>query len=171
MISLTKLRHLIAVDRAGSFTAGAKALHITQSSLTKSVAEIERQIGYPVFERNARGVLATRVKDMVITGGENVFSAEVENAVSTFAGVLQVAVIGIPDERCGEAVHAIIVTKGGAALDSEAITQHCRNQLANYKLPRSFEFRAEPLPLSGAGKVLKRELRKPHWDGTEKGVS
>lgn len=59
MISLTKLRHLIAVDRAGSFTAGAKVLHITQSSLTKSVAEIERQIGYPVFERKARGVLAT----------------------------------------------------------------------------------------------------------------
>ncbi len=59
MISLTKLRHLIAVDRAGSFTAGAKALNITQSSLTKSVAEIERQIGYPVFERKARGVIAT----------------------------------------------------------------------------------------------------------------
>jgi acyl-CoA synthetase (AMP-forming)/AMP-acid ligase II len=115
--------------------------------------------------------IVDRVKDMVITGGENVFSAEVENAVSTFAGVLQVAVIGIPDERWGEAVHAIIVTENGAPIDREAITQHCRNQLANYKLPRSFEFRAEPLPLSGAGKVLKRELRKPYWDGLDKGVS
>jgi len=115
--------------------------------------------------------IVDRVKDMVITGGENVFSVEVENAVSTFPDVIQVAVIGIPDERWGEAVHAIIVTEGGVALDSEAITAHCRNQLANYKLPRSFEFRAEPLPLSGAGKVLKRELREPHWDGLDKGVS
>jgi len=115
--------------------------------------------------------IVDRVKDMVITGGENVFSAEVENAVSTFPGVTQVAVIGIPDEKWGEAVHAVVVTDGGAPLDEAAITEHCRAQLANYKLPRSFEFRAEPLPLSGAGKVLKRELRKPHWDGAELGVN
>ncbi len=115
--------------------------------------------------------IVDRVKDMVITGGENVFSAEVENAVSTFPGVIQVAVIGIPDKQWGEAVHAVIVTEGGQPLDGDAITEHCRSQLANYKLPRSFEFRADPLPLSGAGKVLKRELRKPHWDGQGKGVS
>lgn len=115
--------------------------------------------------------IVDRVKDMVITGGENVFSAEVENAVSTYPGVIQVAVIGIPDERWGEAVHAVIVTEGGQELDEPAITEHCRSQLANYKLPRSFEFRAEPLPLSGAGKVLKRELRKPHWDGHRTSVS
>ena len=115
--------------------------------------------------------IVDRVKDMVITGGENVFSAEVENAVSTFPGIAQVAVIGIPSEQWGEAVHAIIVTADGAELDKDAIVNHCRDLLANYKLPRSIEFRSDPLPLSGAGKVLKRELRKPHWDGKAKGVS
>jgi len=115
--------------------------------------------------------IVDRVKDMVITGGENVFSAEVENAVSTFPDVIQVAVIGIPDEQWGEAVHAVIVTEEGQILDETAITEHCRSHLANYKLPRSFEFREEALPLSGAGKVLKRELRKPYWEGKNKGVS
>lgn len=115
--------------------------------------------------------IVDRVKDMVITGGENVFSAEVENAVSTFTGVVQVAIIGIPDERWGEAVHAIIVTADGAPLDKDAILSHCRGLLANYKLPRSIEFRTEPMPLSGAGKVLKRQLRKPYWDKKTEGVS
>ena len=100
---------------------------------------------------------------MTITGGENVFSAEVENAVSTFPGVVQVAVIGVPDAQWGEAVHAIIVTAEGDLLEKKAIVAHCRNQLANYKLPRSMEFRGEPLPLSGAGKILKRQLREPYW--------
>lgn len=115
--------------------------------------------------------IVDRVKDMVITGGENVFSAEVENAVSTFPGVAQVAVIGIPSEQWGEAVHAIIVTEDGEPLDKDAIVSHCRDLLANYKLPRSIEFRNEALPLSGAGKVLKRQLREPYWDGKTKGVS
>ena len=101
--------------------------------------------------------IVDRLKDMIISGGENVYSAEVENAISLMPGVAEVAVIGIPDTKWGEAVHAIIVPRADAALTAEAVIEHCRTQIAGYKCPRSVEFRETPLPLSGAAKVLKRE--------------
>jgi long-chain acyl-CoA synthetase len=110
--------------------------------------------------------LVDRVKDMIVSGGENVYSAEVENVISTYPGVAQVAVIGIPSAKWGEAVHAIVVARGTeAAPDPEAILEYCRGQIAGYKVPKSIEVRTEPLPLSGAMKALKRELRKPFWEG------
>lgn len=112
-----------------------------------------------------------RMKDMIVTGGENVFSAEVESAVSTHPSVAEVAVIGVPAEKWGEAVHAIIVLKEGASASEDDIVNHCRDRIANYKIPRSVTFRDEPLPLSGAGKVLKRELRKPYWGDTDRQVN
>ena len=115
--------------------------------------------------------IVDRLKDMIISGGENVYSAEVENAISLMAGVGEVAVIGVPDERWGERVHAIIVPKRGANLTAEDVMEHCRGQIAGYKCPRSVEFRDTPLPLSGAGKVLKRELREPYWKGFTKAVN
>ncbi len=115
--------------------------------------------------------IVDRLKDMIVTGGENVFSAEVESAISTHPGVAAVAVIGVPSEKWGEAVHAIVVPKEGETPSEEEIIAHCRERIANYKLPRSVELRSEPLPLSGAGKVLKRELRAPHWEGRERGVN
>ncbi len=115
--------------------------------------------------------IVDRLKDMIISGGENVYSAEVENAISLMEGVGEVAVIGVPDERWGERVHAIIVPKRGANLTAEAVMEHCRGQIAGYKCPRSVEFRDTPLPLSGAGKVLKRELREPYWKGFTKAVN
>jgi long-chain acyl-CoA synthetase len=115
--------------------------------------------------------IVDRLKDMIISGGENVYSAEVENAVSLLEGVGEVAVIGVPDERWGERVHAIIVPKRGANLTAEAVLEHCRGQIAGYKCPRSVDFRDAPLPLSGAGKVLKRELREPYWKGFTKAVN
>jgi long-chain acyl-CoA synthetase len=81
-----------------------------------------------------------RLKDMIISGGENVYSAEVENAISLMPGVAEVAVIGIPDTKWGETVHAIVVPRAGANLTSEAVIAHCRTQLAGYKCPRSVEF-------------------------------
>jgi long-chain acyl-CoA synthetase len=111
--------------------------------------------------------IVDRVKDMIISGGENIYSAEVENAISLMPGVAEVAVIGIPDPKWGEAVHAIIVPRAGANLTAEAVTAHCSTQIAGYKCPRSVEFRNTPLPLSGAGKVLKRELRQPFWKAGE----
>ncbi len=115
--------------------------------------------------------IVDRLKDMIISGGENVYSAEVENAISLLPGVGDVAVIGIPDESWGERVHAIIVPKPGVTLTAEEVLDHCRQQIAGYKCPRSVDFRTTPLPLSGAGKVLKRELREPYWKGFTKAVN
>jgi len=114
--------------------------------------------------------LVDRVKDMIVTGGENVYSAEVESAISTHPDVAQVAVIGIPHETWGEAVHAVVVPHAGAEVTVEAILAHARASVAGYKVPKSVEFRAEPLPLSGAMKVLKRELRAPWWQGRGKSI-
>ena len=106
---------------------------------------------------------------MIISGGENVYSAEVENAISLMPGVGEVAVIGMPDERWGERVHAIIVPEAAASRSApRQVIAHCRDHIAGYKCPRSVDFRDTPLPLSGAGKVLKRELREPYWKADQK---
>ena len=109
--------------------------------------------------------IVDRIKDMIISGGENIYSIEVENAISLISGVVEVAVIGIPDEKWGEAVHAVIVPSPGADLTADDVIAHCRTHIAGYKCPRSVEFRDTPLPLSGAGKVLKRDLREPYLSG------
>ena len=112
-----------------------------------------------------------RVKDMIISGGENVYSVEVENAVTQHPAVAQCAVIGIPDERWGELVHAVVVTKAGARVSADELIEFCKTLIAGYKCPRSVEISENALPLSGAGKVLKRELRKPFWENRERHVS
>jgi long-chain acyl-CoA synthetase len=113
--------------------------------------------------------LVDRVKDMIVTGGENVYSVEVENALSTHPAVEQVAVIGIPDDKWGEKVHAVVVLRPGAGATERELIDHARSLIAGYKVPKSIEFRRDPLPLSGALKPLKRELRRPYWEG--KGIS
>lgn len=100
-----------------------------------------------------------RLKDMIISGGENVYSTEVENALATFDGVVLCAVVGKPDPEWGETVHAVIQTRDGAPLDTAALTAHCRAQIAGYKVPRSYAF-VSAMPLSPAGKILKRDLRE-----------
>jgi acyl-CoA synthetase (AMP-forming)/AMP-acid ligase II len=103
--------------------------------------------------------LVDRIKDMIITGGENVYSAEVENALSTHSSVAASAVIGLPSEQWGETVHAVVVAAPNAHIDPAELQTHVRARLANYKVPRSVDV-VEQLPLSGAGKVLKRQLRE-----------
>jgi long-chain acyl-CoA synthetase len=115
--------------------------------------------------------IVDRVKDMIISGGENVYSAEVENALYQHDAVSQCAVIGIPHEKWGEAVHAIVVLKEGATSDEAALIEHCKSLIAGFKCPRSVSFQSEPLPLSGAGKILKTELRKPYWKKGERNVN
>jgi long-chain acyl-CoA synthetase len=110
------------------------------------------------------------VKDMIVTGGENVYSAEVESAIASHPAVEQVAVIGIPDETWGEAVHAVVVCKDGTTASADEIKAWAKDRIAGYKVPKSVEFRDEPLPLSGAMKVLKRELREPYWEGKTRSV-
>jgi long-chain acyl-CoA synthetase len=107
--------------------------------------------------------IVDRLKDMIISGGENVYPTEVENAISLMPGVAEMAVMGIPDAKWGEGVHAVIVPRTGANFTAEAVIEHCRTQIAGDKCPRSVEFRDTPLPLSGAAKVLKRALREPFW--------
>jgi acyl-CoA synthetase (AMP-forming)/AMP-acid ligase II len=114
--------------------------------------------------------LVDRVKDMIVSGGENVYSAEVENALASHPAVAQVAVIGIPSDKWGEAVHAIVVLQGGVSATEEELLLWARERIAGYKVPKSIEFRQDPLPLSGALKVLKRELREPYWEGQERQV-
>jgi long-chain acyl-CoA synthetase len=110
-----------------------------------------------------------RLKDMVITGGENVYSVEVENALAQHPAVTACAVIGVPDDAWGERVHAVVVLKPGAQATLDDLREHCRTRIAAFECPRSAEFVAA-LPLSGAGKVLKTALRAPHWVGRERNV-
>jgi long-chain acyl-CoA synthetase len=115
--------------------------------------------------------IADRIKDMVITGGENVYPAEVENALHEHPAVGEAAVIGIPDDAWGEAVKAIVVLKPGASLNEGELIAFIRSRIAHYKAPRSVDFRAAPLPRSPSGKILRRELREPYWAGKERRVN
>jgi long-chain acyl-CoA synthetase len=112
--------------------------------------------------------LVDRAKDMIVTGGENVYSTEVEDVLFRHPAVLEAAVFGVPDERWGEAVHAVVVPRG--TVDVDELLAHCRTAIAAYKVPKDIELREEPLPKSGAGKVLKRELREPYWAGASRRV-
>jgi acyl-CoA synthetase (AMP-forming)/AMP-acid ligase II len=114
--------------------------------------------------------IVDRMKDMIVSGGENVYSAEVENALSQHAAVAVSAVIGIPSEQWGESVHAVVVLKPGAKATAGDLTEHCRQLIAGYKCPRTVEFR-DALPMTGAGKIQKTELRKPHWEGRARAVN
>jgi long-chain acyl-CoA synthetase len=109
--------------------------------------------------------LVDRAKDMIVSGGENVYSTEVEEVLYRHEAVLEAAVFGIPDPRWGEAVHAVVVPR--APVDELELLRHCRASTAEYKVPKRIELRSQPLPKSGAGKLLKRELRAPYWGGHE----
>jgi long-chain acyl-CoA synthetase len=115
--------------------------------------------------------LVDRLKDMIISGGENVYSVEVEGVLAEHAGVREAAVFGVPDPRWGEAVHAVVVVAQDSGITAETLAAHARRQIAGYKVPRTIELRHEPLPKSAAGKVLKNELREPFWAGHERRVS
>ena len=111
-----------------------------------------------------------RLKDMIVTGGENVYSGEVEAVIFRHPAVREVAVFGIPDPQWGELVAACVVLKPGTSLTEEALVLHCRQSLANYKVPRHIEFSETDLPKNGSGKVLKRLLRERFWIGAERAV-
>jgi len=110
-----------------------------------------------------------RVKDMIISGGENIYPAEVENALFSHPGIADAAVIGIPDAKWGEAVKAVVVLKAGVTLESSDLIAHCRGRIAGYKCPKSVDFRTD-LPRNASGKVLRRELRQPYWASRERQV-
>jgi len=110
--------------------------------------------------------ISDRLKDMIISGGENVYSTEVENALYQHPDVAQCAVIGVPDDKWGERVHAVIVARAGATATPQDLMAFCRTLIADYKCPRSISFHEDALPVSGAGKI-----RKPFWAGRERQVN
>jgi acyl-CoA synthetase (AMP-forming)/AMP-acid ligase II len=110
-----------------------------------------------------------RVKDMIITGGENVYGPEVESVLSACPGVSEGVIIGIPDERWGEAVKAVVVPAPGAQLSAADVIAFCRTRLARYQCPASVDF-VQELPRNATGKVLKRALREPYWAGRERSI-
>jgi long-chain acyl-CoA synthetase len=116
--------------------------------------------------------LVDRSKDMIVSGGENVYCTEVEEVLYKHEAVLEAAVYGIPDERWGEAVHATVVPRAEHSnVAPETLIEYCREQIAGYKVPKGINIQQDPLPKSGPGKVLKRELRAPFWQGSDRDVN
>jgi len=115
--------------------------------------------------------LVDRSKDMIVSGGENVYCTEVEEVLYQHPAILEAAVFGVPDNKWGEAVWAVIVPREGNEIDKTQVIEFCRERIAGYKVPKGLDVQLEPLPKSGPGKVLKRELRAPHWEGQERSVN
>jgi fatty-acyl-CoA synthase len=120
---------------------------------------------------DARGYLyiRDRVKDMIITGAENVYPIEVESVLIEHPAIRDAAVIGIPDERWGEAVLAVVVVEPGEEVDAAALDRFCRQRLGGFKVPKRYEFRSD-LPRNAAGKVLKKDLRQDYWHDAERAI-
>jgi len=117
-----------------------------------------------IARRDAEGLyyIVDRAKDMIVSGGENIYSAEIENVISTHPDIAGVAVIGVPDPRWGEAVKAIVIVRAGATIDEAGVIGHCRSLLAAYKMPKSVDF-VDVFPLVPSGKVSKKDLRSLYW--------
>jgi long-chain acyl-CoA synthetase len=125
-------------------------------------------IGY--LDSNGYLYILDRSKDMIVTGGENVYSGEVERVIFNHPAVREVAVFGIPDARWGELVAASVVLKAGMQLTADELIGYCRQFIANYKVPRRIDLSETELPKSGSGKVLKRVLREYFWAGAQRAV-
>lgn len=121
------------------------------------------------FDAEGYLYIVDRKRDMIVSGGYNVYPAEVENAISVLTEVQEVAVVGVPDERWGEAVKAVVVVRPGEELAEEDVVAACAERLAGYKKPRSVDF-VEELPKTGSGKIMRRRIRDRYWEGRERSV-
>ncbi len=122
------------------------------------------------FDEDGFLYIYDRVKDMIVSGGENIYPAEIENALFSHPSVADVAVIGVPDDKWGEAVKAIVVVETGHKLAAEEIITHARSRIAGFKVPKSVDF-VTTLPRNPSGKILRRELREPFWAGEKRRVN
>jgi fatty-acyl-CoA synthase len=114
--------------------------------------------------------ISDRKKDVIITGGENVSSIEVEDCIYSLEGVAECAVIGVPDEKWGETIKAVVVVAAGASLDEATVIAHCKKKMAGYKAPTSVDV-VEVIPRTATGKVQKFKLRGPYWEGRDRQVN
>ena len=117
-----------------------------------------------VMDENGYIYILDRAKDMIISGGENIYSREIEDVILKHPSVFEVAVIGVPDPKWGESIKALVVLKNRHRISEEEIISFCKQYMASYKKPKSVEFLDE-LPKSSYGKILKRELRDKFWEG------
>ena len=143
----------------------------------EQTAEVLKHGGYwtgdmGYFDAQGFLFLVDRSKDMIVSGGENVYSTEVEDILYRHPGVLEAAVFGVPDDIWGEAVHAVVVPRADSPpLDPAELIAFCREYIGGYKVPKGIDVQHEALPKSGPGKVLKRELRAPFWEGVDRAVN
>jgi acyl-CoA synthetase (AMP-forming)/AMP-acid ligase II len=152
--------------RAPSITKG----YWRQPETTAAVLENGWYRSGDIVRRDAEGLyyIVDRAKDMIVSGGENIYSAEIENVLSTHPSVSAVAVIGVPDARWGEAVKAIVIPRGEA--DADTLIAYCRERLAGFKVPKSIDF-MDAFPLVPSGKVSKKDLRAQYWGSEGRGVA
>ena len=179
ILILGKRGNALSVGKIGDVVVSSQAVakgYFNNPELTKAfftnASYVTNDVGYV----NKEGLLfiKRRKDNVIISGGENIYTKEVEDALQTHPAVLECAVIGIPDERWGEAVHAIVVLKKGykkgVNVTAEELIDHVKDQIARYKAPKSITFK-RTLPKSAQGKILKRELRKKYWEGKERQVA
>lgn len=124
-----------------------------------------------VWDEEGYFTITDRMKDIIISGGENISSVEVEKVLYGHAAVLEAVVIGVPDEKWGEVPHAIVVCKPGESVTPDELIAYMRERLAGFKIPKQIEIRTEELPKGGTGKILKRDLREPYWAEMERQVN
>ena len=124
----------------------------------------------PILAPNGYLFLVDRVKDMIVSGGENVYPAEVENVLMAHPAIADVAVIGVPHERWGETAKAMVVKAPGAEVTEQEIIDYARERLARFKCPTSVDW-VDTLPRNPSGKILKKDLRAPYWEGKERMVN
>jgi acyl-CoA synthetase (AMP-forming)/AMP-acid ligase II len=113
--------------------------------------------------------LVDRRNDLIISGGENIYPIEIEHVISAHPDVLDVAVIGVPDDKWGEAVKAVVSLRPGASSDEQSIQQWCRSRLGGFKVPKTVD-RVDVVPRNASGKLLKKQLRDPYWAGRERHI-
>ena len=122
------------------------------------------------FDKDGFLYIHDRVKDMIVSGGENIYPAEIENALFAHVDIADVAVVGIPDDNWGESVLAFVVKASNVELSETAVIDFAKTKIASYKVPKKIVF-IEALPRNPSGKILRRELRDPYWEGRTRGVN
>jgi acyl-CoA synthetase (AMP-forming)/AMP-acid ligase II len=166
--------HLLGANQPGEMVIRSSGLMKGYYEDPEATAEVSRfgwhhtgDVGY--YDDEGYFYIVDRIKDMIISGGFNIFPGEIEHVLFTHPAVEDCAVIGIPDEKWGERIHAVVQLKSNAQASAEELLDLCRNRLAGMKTPKSLEFRAE-LPRSPVGKTLKRALRDEYWVGHSRKV-